>query len=123
MKTKKLPHSLTKDGRANLKGEHLIPYIGIPSKNIFIGIKTRKEYSKGYICYIGVEIGADDILKKLNLSEKENARIYPIIESFIEEIQKSKIGNVVSLNFVDEKKCSLKKESESPVSGQGQKLP
>ena len=124
MKTKKMPCALTSDGKANSKGEHLVPYFKIPRKDTFIGIKTGKEYKSGYLAYIGIDVGTEDIIKKLNLSEKEGSQAYPLIELFIKELSNFKIGNVVSLHFIEDNKCVLKKEAESPLKGEeGPNLP
>lgn len=106
---------MTKEGRATLRGEHLVPCLEMPRQNVFVGVKTGKKYDKGYVVYVGREVNPDDILKKLNLSVEAIPEARSILESFVQELQAYKIGNVISVSFPDNSKCALKKELERPT--------
>jgi len=114
MKTRKLPYSLTKDGRASLRGEHLVPSLEMPRLNLFVGVKTGKKYEKGYLVYLGKDVTVDDIGEKLGLKLEQMSLGRPAIESFITALQRFKIGNVVSVSFPETDKCVLTKEAEHP---------
>ncbi len=114
MKTRKLPFSLTKDGRASLRGEHLVPSLEIPRQNVFVGVKTGKKYEKGYLVHVGEDVGPDDIAEKLGLKPEQISVARPTLESFIGALQGLKIGNVISISFTEDDKCVLTKEAERP---------
>lgn len=121
--TRKLPHSMTKDGKATLRGEHLVPCLESPRKNYFVGVKTGKIYDLGYLVYLGEDITPEEILGKLRLSDEAARGAQPILESFIRELTAYKIGNVVSVSFPESIRCVLKKEAEAPKSERKAKLP
>ena len=121
--TKKLPHSMTRDGRATQRGEHLVPCLDIPRQNVFVGVKTGKRYKAGYLVFLGKDITAEDIFKKLN-SEQPLQADRQAIESFLAELQSHKIGNVVSLQFTSDDRCHLKKIANHPAAEKsGRPLP
>jgi hypothetical protein len=113
--TRKLPHSMTKDGRAGRGGEHLVPCLEMPRENVFIGVKTGKKHDKGYLAYIGVDVGTDDILKEIRRMDQTTEDDRKAMESFLQELQAFKIGNVVSITFSGPASCALRKEADHPV--------
>ena len=114
MKTRKLLYSLTKDGRASLRGEHLLPCLEMPRQNLFVGVKTGKKYEKGYLVYLGKDVSVDDIAEKLGLQSEQISLARPAIESFIAVLQSFKIGNVVTVFFPETNKCVLTKQADRP---------
>jgi len=114
-KTRKLPHTMTKDGRASRGGEHLVPCLEMPRQGIFVGVKTGKKQSRGHLVYIGVDVGTDDILKQIGMSDRVTEADRKVLESFLQGLQDLKIGNVVSLAFTADDACQLTKEAEHPV--------
>jgi len=116
MKTRKLPYSLTKDGRASLRGEHLIPCLETPRQNLFVGVKSGKKYETGYLVYLGEDVTTEDILNELGLGEQEAYQVRPVIDSFLTALQSFKIGNVISVCFSETEKCDLIKQAERPPS-------
>jgi len=104
---------MTKDGHATQRGEHLVPCLALPRENTFIGVKTGKRYATGYLVFLGKEITAEDILKKLNDHPSQADR--RVIESFLSALQGLTIGNVVSLQFTTDECCRLTKTAERPV--------
>ncbi len=123
MTTKKLLQSMTKDGKASLRGEFLVPCVLSPRRNCFIGVKTGKTYDRGYLVYLVKEISAEDIMTKMDIPRDAETDARAIIQSFIDELSAYKIGNVVSVSFSESNRCILKKEAESPNSGHKKKLP
>jgi len=115
MKTRKLPHTMTKDGHAGRGGEHLVPCLDMPRQNILVGLTTGKKQSSGYLVYIGVDVGADEILQKMGMADRATESNRKAIESFLQGLQDLKIGNVVSIEFTADDSCHLTKESEHPV--------
>ena len=90
-----------------------MPCLAVPREDTFIGVKTGNRYTTGYLVFLGKEITAEDILKKLNNHPSQADRC--VIESFLSELQGLKIGNVVSLRFTSEECCRLTKTDERPV--------
>ena len=116
--TRKLPHSMTKDGRASQGGEHLIPCLEMPRRNIFVGVKTGKAHDKGYLVFLGKDVGTDDIFNKIGTAETGTDTDRKAMESFLQALQSLKIGNVVSVVFTAPDSCTLKKEAEHPANDQ-----
>lgn len=114
MTTRKLPYSLTKDGRASLRGEHLIPCLEMPRQNVLVGVKSGKKYERGYLVHVGKDVSAEDILNKLRVGEDEVAQARPVIDSFLVGLRSLKIGNVVSVSFPETDKCIVAKEADRP---------
>ena len=105
---------MTKDGRATLSGEHLVPCLELPRENVFIGVKTGRKYTTGYVVFLGKDITTEDILKKLNKTQPPPSD-RRAIESFLGELQPFKIGNVVSIHFTSDDCCRLEKSADHPV--------
>ena len=114
MKTRKLPFSLRKDGRASLRGEHLVPCLEFPRQNLFVGVKSGKRYEKGYIVYLGEHISTEDILAKLRVEEGQLSEAQSVINSFLSALQTFRIGAVISVSFSEKDECVLKKEADHP---------
>ena len=115
MKTRKMPYSLTKDGRTSLRGEHLIPCLEIPRDNVFVGIKSGKKYKDGYLVYLGKDLTTEEILNELELGEGKVSQARSVIDSFLASLQGFKIGNVISLSFSETDECVLTKQAERPA--------
>ena len=107
---------MTKDGKAALCGEHLVPCSDSPRKSYFVGVRTGKIYDLGYLVYLGEEITTKEILRKLRLSDEAARDAKPVLESFVQGLSAYKIGNVVSVSFPESSRCVLNKEAEAPKS-------
>jgi hypothetical protein len=114
---------MTKDGKASLRGEFLVPCFLLPRRDCFIGLKTGKTYERGYLVYIGKEISTEEIITELDIPENAKTDARAIFKSFMEELAVYKIGNVISVSFPDASRCILKKEAESPNTDRKKKLP
>ncbi|NTW60247.1 MAG: hypothetical protein HGA43_13910 [Nitrospirae bacterium] len=123
MKTRKMLYSLTKSGRASLRGEHLVPCLETTRQNCFVGVESGKKYEKGYIVYLGKDIDTEEIEEKLRIRDDWHAEARPVIESFLTALQSFKIGNVISVSFVEKDKCVLTKEAEQPIEKHKRRLP
>jgi len=106
---------MTKDGRAGRGGEHLVPCLDMPRQNFLVGVKTGKKQTSGHLVYVGVDVGTDDILKKVGMFDRATESDRKAMESFFQGLQDLKIGNVVSVVFTADDVCALKKEAEHPV--------
>lgn len=114
--TRKLPHTMTKDGRACRGGEHLVPCLEMPRQNVFVGVKTGKKHDTGHLVYLGPrDVRTDEILKKIGMTDRATETDREALESFLQGLQAFKIGNVVSISFPTPDACVLKKEAEHPV--------
>lgn len=116
--TRKLPHSMTKDGRATQGGEHLIPCLEMPRRNVFVGVKTGRVHDKGHLVFLGKDVGTADIFTKIGMTETVTETDRKAMESFLQALQSLKIGNVVSVVFTGADSCTLKKASEHPANDQ-----
>jgi hypothetical protein len=114
--SKKILHSLTRDGKATSRGEHLVPCLSKSRENVFIGVKTGKKHQRGYICYLGEELSPDDVLRKLGMSGDAAAESKPVLEAFFQQLARFKIGNVLEITFPGPNSCMLEKVAERPQS-------
>jgi len=87
----------------------------VPRQNLFVGVKSGKKYDKGYLVYLGEDIGCEDIICKLRVEEGQLPQVRHIIDSFIVALQSFKIGNVISVSFPEMDKCVLTKEVDHPL--------
>ena len=115
---------MRKDGAASLRSEHLIPCLD-REKPMFVGIKTGKQYDKGCISYIGVSVSSDDIMAKLKLPNNEIINARKMLDEYLMQLKKFKIGNVVSVSWSEPNmELSLRKEEDRPISAERRpKLP
>ena len=122
--TRKLPQTLTADGRASRGGEHLVPSLAMPRQNVFVGVKSGKKFAKGYLVYLGPrDVGTDEILNKLGMTATATEVDRAALNSFLQGLQQFKIGNVVSFAFVSPDLCVITKEADRPVSESNGRLP
>ncbi len=116
MNTKKLPVPIElRSGR--VKREFLIPFMWGENSSGFMGIETAKRYPHGTLVYVGVPVSAEEVIDRLlekNRLLRDRSECVPIIEQFLGELQKYKIGNVLSISYSKAGEFSIKKEMETP---------
>ncbi len=96
--SRKLPCAMTKDGRGSSRSEHLMPD---PARHdpVFVGVRSARRYDAGYICYVGVDVTAEDIAEQ---SREELPRdALPMLDSFLRQLPQFKIDNVVAVTWRD----------------------
>ena len=120
--TKKMPSSLTKGGQPSRKSEFVIP-MPAPDSNSFIGLKTGKKHKLAVISYIGKAITVDDILKKLQNFQGDRNKLIGCLDRFIVDLQKLKIGNVISMSYSEEGDFTINLESTRPKQENRKPLP
>jgi hypothetical protein len=96
--SRKLPCSLTTDGRAWTLSEHLMPD---PARKdpVFVGTRSGCRYSAGYICYVGDDVTAADIVAKANLPVSDE--LVSMLDEFLGQLSQFKIDNVVAVTWRD----------------------
>jgi hypothetical protein len=118
--TKKLVGALSTKGHARARAPFLIPALdGTPA---FIDIRNGKSHETGYVVYVGVAITADDVLKKVDVNVANVAQARLLISSFIVELQRFKIGNVVAVEQSDGSVMRLRLIANAPKAEPGPKL-
>jgi len=120
--TKKMPSSLTKDGQPSRKSEFVIP-LPAPDANSFVGLRTGKKHKLAVISYIGKSITVDDILKKIPNFKGNRNKLIGCLDQFIVDLQKFKVGNVISISYSGEGDFTINLEATRPKQENRQQLP
>lgn len=94
--SRKLPCSLTRDGRASTCSEHLMPDPW-QQDEVFVGIRSGRRYRRGYIGYVGEDVTAADILSESKVPLGDDA--IPMLESFLRQLPQFKIDNVIAVRW------------------------
>lgn len=80
--------------------EFVIPDI-YDEKDRFIGIESGKIYESGLICYTGVDLNVDKLMKRIlenrNLNFLQKRRAKKVIDLYLKQIKTFKISNSVKL--------------------------
>lgn len=116
IQVKKFPVS-TSFGDFKAKSEEfIIPFADKESEG-FLGLDTGKVSKYGRIVFIGMAINVDHVFKKLVDSGQKindvNATL-SMLGRYLEELQKFKIGNVISITYSDDAEFKLIKEANRP---------
>jgi hypothetical protein len=119
--TKKFVGGLSGKGHARARAPFLIP--ALDGTLAFVDIRNGKAHETGYVVYVGVAITADDVLKKVEVSVADVAKTRLLINSFIVELQRFRIGNVVAVEQSDGSLVRLGLIANSPKAEPGPKLP
>lgn len=119
--TKKFVCALSAKGHAQSRAPFLIP--ALDGTRAFIDVRNGKAHETGYVVYVGVAITADDVLKKVEVSVADVAQARLLIDSFIVELQRFKIGNVVAVEQSEGRLVRLRLIANAPKAEPGPKLP
>jgi hypothetical protein len=124
--TKKMPVSLSFGSFKSDSKEFLIPFLDREElPNGFMGIESGRRIPFGMLAYIGKQISASHIIRKMgsgrlgSLSMSDAARD---LNYFIEMLQAFKIGNVLEIEYLPDGDFRLTKVAERRPS-EGPKLP
>lgn len=108
--TKKLLGSISYGKYRTREGEFLIPSLTAPVC-CFKGIKSGERFTYGAVCYLGIEITANDVLEKMVDSGRkiENAdQILKALEVYLQMLQEYKIGNILTIEPCDDAPCGYR---------------
>jgi hypothetical protein len=119
--TKKFVGALSAKGHARARAPFLIP--ALDRTLAFIDIRNGQAHETGYVVYVGVAITADDVLKKVEVNVVDIAQARLMINSFIFELQRFKIGNVVAVKQSEGSLVRLRLIADAPNTVAGPKLP
>ena len=119
--TKKFVARLTADGYASSRSCFLIP--SMDGSPCFEEILTGKRHDVGYLVYTGRDINRDDVITKLGERPSNVERLTGMIDSYLTEITKFKVGNVVAIEASDDANVQLRLVSSTPKSRPGPRLP
>ena len=114
IKTRKMPVSLGKDGGPTTRAEFLIPSLCGTGEDVLIGMKSGKRHARGAISYIGKGITAEDILVKVQELRCPQGEAIEKLNRFIEQLQRFRVGNIISARQGDDGGFELVKEAERP---------
>lgn len=96
--TKKVIANLTKQHELNLRPHFLSPDLNNIDNSNLLSLDKGDSYDKGYIIFIGTEITAKDFLARYFEPIKKKKNAIKTIESYFKEINKLKVGNIVSID-------------------------
>ncbi|MBL9091238.1 MAG: hypothetical protein JNL96_08435 [Planctomycetaceae bacterium] len=119
--TKKFVNALSKDGTAAGRSRFLLPAIDGSAQ--FEEIGTGKRYDMGYVVYTGKELSPDDVAKKCTIEDSHLDALRRLIDSYLSEIAKFKVGNVVAIDHNADGQVRLRLISQMPKAKAGPKLP
>ncbi len=123
--TKKLPVPWSERSRKAKRG-HMIPNVLGQDVATFVNLESFKAERVGMIVYLGVEIGAEEIEEKIR-KKSPAFRLTPetrsILEGYLSEVQRFKIGNVVEMLPDDAGRPSLLLLEEYALSKSDTHLP
>jgi hypothetical protein len=114
MKTKKMPVALGRGGGPTTKSEFLIPALCGTEEDVLIGLKSGRRYTCGAISYIGGEITAEDILMKVHELSCSREEAIEKLNRFIDQLQRFRVGNIISAWQRSDGYLKLVKEAERP---------
>ncbi|ACL06614.1 hypothetical protein Dalk_4942 [Desulfatibacillum aliphaticivorans] len=118
MLTKKFSAAVSYGDFKTKSKEFLIPFL-VEEESGFQGLSSGKAFDYGVMAFIGREIDADDIFKKLVDSGQKISNVQTtlkVLERYISEVQQFKIGNIVRIEYGRELNFSLIKEADRPGS-------
>ncbi len=118
--TKKFINGLSKDGSAAGRSRFLVP--ARDGSNQFEEIETGKRHDIGYLVYTGKELSADNVAKQWTVEVLQSDALR-LIDSYLSEIAKFKVGNVVAIERVGDGQVRLRLVAQTPKSKAGPKLP
>ena len=127
MKTKKMPVSVSYGDFKSKSDEFLIPFANEASG--FLGLSSGNSSTYGMVTYIGIEIDENEIFKRLVDSRRKINNVDKMVNrivEFIEQLQQFKVGNIISIDYLDgEDKFTLVKEANklTRISKKRMKLP
>ena len=110
--TKKFINALAKDGSAAARSRFLVPDRDGSAR--FEEIDSGKFHDLGYLVFIGKEISADDVVKKWAGANHDSNSLCSLIDSYLGEISRFKVGNVVAIEHNSDDRVMLRLVSQTP---------
>lgn len=119
--TKRFVNSLTKAGYTNGRSVWLIP--ALDGSLWFVDLKRGKRHDCGYLVHTGIAITPEDVVEKMEFRDRDDVLIQGLIESYIIELSRFRIGNVVGVEASDGKQVRLRLIAPVAKSPTGPRLP
>jgi len=110
--TKKFINALAKDGSAVARSQFLVPARDGSAR--FEEIDSGKFHDLGYLVFTGKEISADDVVKKWAGANHDSNSLCSLIDSYLGEISRFKVGNVVAIEHNSDDRVMLRLVSQTP---------
>jgi Protein of unknown function (DUF2695) len=117
--SRRLPCSMTKDGRASIRPEHLVPDLSL-KEPVFVGIRSGRQYAAGYVCYVGQDVTVADILDELRRPIGKEAEL--MLDELLRQVSPFRIDNVISVSWHDDR-LELTKVADHTKRDQQRPLP
>ena len=110
--TKKFINALAKDGSAAARSRFLVPARDGSAR--FEEIDTGKFHELGYLVYTGKQISTDDVAKKWAVLNQDSNSLCSLIDSYLSEISRFRVGNVVAIEHNSNDRVMLRLVSQTP---------
>ncbi len=110
--TKKFINALAKDGSAAARSRFLVPARDGSAR--FEEIDSGKFHDLGYLVFTGKEISVDDVVKKWAGANHDSNSLCSLIDSYLGEISRFKVGNVVAIEHNSDDRVMLRLVSQTP---------
>jgi len=110
--TKKFINALAKDGSVAARSRFLVPARDGSAR--FEEIESGNFHDLGYLVFTGKEISADDVVKKWSGADHDSNSVCSLIDSYLGEISRFKVGNVVAIEHNSNDRVILRLVSQTP---------
>jgi hypothetical protein len=119
--TRKLLAALNAKGQASNRGAFVIPSPdGTPS---FVEVRSGKIHQTAYMVYVGKDTTVSELADRAARVISEPNRTTALLGSYLEELQRFKIGNVLEIESNNGTTVRLRLVSNTPKFTAGPKLP
>ncbi len=125
MSTKKLLVAFDSSNSGHQSGDFLIVVLEGTEPRL-IGVKSKRPAASGLMVYVGKNINANDLFKKLvdtgrRIEDVEQA--LRILENYVQQLQDFRIGNILSVEATASNGFKLTKLADAPPRTSTSKLP
>jgi hypothetical protein len=81
-------------------------------KPAFVAVRSGRHHTTGYICYVGYDVTAADIIDAAGLDA--SAGLVSMLGDFLNQVSQFKIGNVVAVSW-DNGRVVVSKVADHPL--------
>jgi hypothetical protein len=66
---------------------------------VFVGIHSSRRHTTGYVCYVGHDVTAADIIAAAGLTAADE--LVSMLDDFLEQVRQFRIDNVIAIDWQD----------------------
>ena len=92
----------TKTRRPTQSAEFVVPDFAESSRAGFVGVKSRRRYEFASIVYTDKDLSTEEVLRKCQVSNADEARARSVVSSFLEALPNHKVGATVRVQVDSE---------------------